>query len=291
MQEFELITHYFSSDPKNGDDAADITPPPHHRLVTSVDTSVAGKHFLEGVHPNSIGHKSLAVSLSDIAAMGAKPTSCLLSLTLQKANDTWLKAFAAGFYQLAKKFDVSLVGGDTTHGPLSITTIVFGILPNTITPLRRDGAQIGDLVVVSGQLGSAAHAYNHADIKQTPLNFPTPRIELGTALRGIATSCIDISDGFAQDLSHILMASQVGAKIHTSKLPLGGTADEALTGGDDYELCFTIPEDKQSDIENISQQLELPLTVVGSITQDSNLTLLDKNDKVININTKGFQHF
>lgn len=291
MHEFDLIKYYFSDHHKNGDDAADITPSTTERLVTSIDTSILGKHFKPSTSPHAIGHKALAVSLSDIAAMGAKPTSCLLSLTLPDIDKKWLDQFAQGFHDIANQFNVSLVGGDTTQGPLSISTVVFGTLPKEITPLWRHGAQPDDLIVVSGELGAAAHALHHTTANQIPLNYPTPRIALGIALRNLATSCIDISDGLTQDLSHILNASQVGAEIKTASLPLGGTLKDALNGGDDYELCFTVPKSKNQTINILSQQLNLPLTIIGTVTQHHGLRCLDPHGHDMPLSQLGFQHF
>lgn len=291
MHEFELINRYFSHHPLNGDDAADITPPNNHRLVTSVDTSVAGKHFRKDAHPDSIGHKSLAVSLSDIAAMGATPTSCLLSLTLPTADEDWITHFAHGFHALAKQYQVSLIGGDTTQGPLSISTVVFGILPSSAPPLQRNGANADDLIVVSGQLGAAAHALHHPTEDQSALDYPTPRIELGIALRELASSCIDISDGLLQDLSHILRASKVGAKLNLDAMPLAGTHKEALTGGDDYELCFTIPKKHEKALAAIAQQLDIPLSIIGCATADKQLIIVDQSGHPQDIDASGFQHF
>lgn len=291
MHEFDLIKHYFSQHHKNGDDAADITPSTTERLVTSIDTSIVDKHFKPSTPPHAIGHKALAVSLSDIAAMGARPTSCLLSLTLPDTDEDWLDQFAQGFHELANRFNVNLVGGDTTHGPLSISTVVFGTLPKETTPLWRHGAQADDFVVVSGHIGGAAHALHHPYEDQALLNYPIPRIELGIALRDLATSCIDISDGLAQDLSHILDASHVGADIKTDLIPLGGTLEDALNGGDDYELCFTIPKSKEHAINMLSQQLNLPLTIIGSVTQHRGLRCLDPHGNDTPLSQHGFQHF
>ena len=252
---------------------------------------MAGRHFDERTDPHAIGHKTLAVSLSDMAAMGAKPASVLLSLTLPEMNTDWLDGFLAGFSALATQFDVNLVGGDTTQGPLSISTVVFGHLPTSIAPLWRHGANCGDLIVVSGRLGGAARALHDHTANQTPLHYPQPRVKLGIALREIATSCIDISDGLIQDFSHVLSASNKGAIIQVDDIPIVGNRDNALTGGDDYELCFTLPAKQAQTLTTLSQQMDLTLTVIGEVTKEPELKLQDATGQTVQIQQSGFEHF
>ena len=220
MAEFSIIDTYFnrknthSVDLGVGDDSALLTPPPHQQLVICADTLVAGRHFPLDTHPHAIGWKSVAVNLSDIAAMGAKPHSILLALSLPQIDHDWLKRFSQGLYDCCDQFGVSLIGGDTTQSPhltLSVTALGWIVQGQAV---KRSGAQVGDLVVVSGTVGDAAFGLQHLGHPlQERLDYPTPRCELGQMLKGLAHSMIDISDGLAQDLGHILKASQVGAVL------------------------------------------------------------------------------
>ena len=229
MNEFELINTYFMHSPANGDDAAIINPRAGYSLVTSIDTLVENHHFHKTTDAYDIGYKSLAVSVSDIAAMGAKPTAFLLSLSLPTIDESWLKAFSRGLYAIANQFTIEHIGGDITRGPLTISSVAFGEVPKG-QALRRDGAQVGDDIYVSGFMGDAAAALNDSTLNQTRLNRPLPRVELGIALRKIAHCCIDISDGLAQDLNHILTASGVGAQLTASTIPHHHDLQLALTG-------------------------------------------------------------
>ncbi len=287
MTEFEIIQRFFARSARNGDDAALLTTREGYTLVTSIDTLVAGCHFPLNTSPADIGYKSLAVSLSDMAAMGAEPTAALLSLTLPSADATWLTGFSEGLFELADQYAVELIGGDTTRGPLAISTVLFGLVP-TGKALLRSGANVNDDIYVSGVLGSAAAALRYPVLNQTPLNRPSPRIKLGIALRDTATSCLDISDGLLQDLGHILKASHVGAHVTIEDVPIDPTLKTYiipdhlhLSGGDDYELCFTAPEQVRTRLATLSQSLALPLTRIGKIVagNDLNVTLL------------GYQHF
>jgi thiamine-monophosphate kinase len=314
MNEFELIDHFFKSKTSRhdvalgiGDDAALLSPPNDTLLAASMDTLVAGIHFPDGTQPELIGHKSLAVNLSDLAAMGAEPAWAMLALTLPKADEKWLAGFAKGFFNLAQQYQVQLIGGDTTHGPLSITVQVQGFVPQG-KALKRSGAKPGDKIYVSGTLGDAGTGLQLAEFKKYlseteqqfvlhRLNSPMPRIALGVALRDVATSAIDISDGLLADLGHILKASKSGAVIHADKIPLSTALSKlpaaeavsfALTAGDDYELCFTIPYTQESRILPIIQATGVVCTCIGEIT---NLPGLRIEGQTGRLNQSGYQHF
>jgi thiamine-monophosphate kinase len=290
--EFDLIAKYFTRPAPHavlgvGDDCALIAPTPGMELAISTDMLIAGRHFMPSDGPGTIGHKALAVNLSDLAAMGAAPRFALLSIALPEADEAFLRGFAGGFYGLAQKHGVEVIGGDTTRGGLlTLSVTVIGEVPPG-QALRRDAAKTGDDIWVSGTLGDAAAALAHHQgrlrletaqaVQCFPRLFvPTPRIELGLALRGIAHAAIDVSDGFAADLGHILERSNVGAEVWFEQLPLSealaplvddpAAQDCILAGGDDYELVFTAPTDKREQITALSSQLELRLTRVGHIT-------------------------
>lgn len=308
--EFDIIDRYFKRPPSHkttalsiGDDAALSTLPPEHQLVTSIDSLINGIHFPENTAPFDVGHKSLAVSLSDMAAMGATPISCLLALTLPDADEQWTESFAKGFFALAEQHHIDLIGGDTTHGPLSISTVVQGIVPNE-KALTRANTKPGDHIFVSGTLGDAGFALHQLQNNEPcnafflkKLNQPTPRVALGLALQNIASSAIDISDGLIADLKHILKASHVGASIHTEKLPLSTQLIEqtdkqhaltlALGAGDDYELCFTVPENKLDAVNALKQDV----MCIGIITDNKSLEILGENNKTIRITSEGYCHF
>ena len=290
-----------------GDDAAIQNFPENYSLVTSVDTSIAGVHFPLETSASDIAYKSLAVSLSDIAAMGAEPIGVLLTLTLPEINQSWLEDFACGFFGLAKNYNLPLIGGDTTRGPLSISTIVQGLVPRG-QALLRSGARAGDLIYVSGCLGDAGLALQEWQAQRPvkpivleALNRPKPRVALGLALRDMASSAIDISDGLAQDLNHILTASQVGAEIYLENLPLSESLLEqrslqeaqslALNAGDDYELCFSVDPKFSGRITELAQELNLPLTFIGKVTADLALKRYDRGQLVEDIPNSGYQHF
>ena len=263
-----------------GDDAALLQPPPGLQLAVAMDTLNAGVHFPPDTAPAAIGWKALAVNLSDLAAMGATPAWCTLSLSLPGAGDGFVDAFLDGFLDLAARHGVALVGGDTTRGPLSVCVTAHGFVEPG-SALRRDGAQSGDDVWVSGSLGDAAGALAQwraggaidADL-QARLDRPTPRVELGRALRGLATACIDISDGLLADLGHVCEASGVGAEIDVDALPASnalraGFAGASLrelqaSGGDDYELCFSAPPAARAAVAGLATP-ETPLARIGRI--------------------------
>ena len=327
--EFDLIARYFTRPAPStvlgvGDDCALIRPTPDMELAISTDMLIAGRHFMPSDGPGTIGHKSMAVNLSDLAAMGAKPRYALLSIALPDADESFLKGFAGGFFGLAQKHGVEVIGGDTTRGGLlTLNVTVIGEVPSG-QALRRDAAQAGDDVWVSGTLGDAAAALAHHQGKlrlETEqavqcfprLYVPTPRIELGLALRGIAHACIDVSDGFAADLGHILERSNLGAEVWFETLPLSealspmrenpAIQDCMLAGGDDYELIFTAPAENRAAIETIGLELNLRLTRVGLITplslegsgakgnkEPSRLHILN-NDQPMTLARVGFDHF
>ncbi len=304
MAEFSIIDTYFNRQNKNsvdlgvGDDSALLTPPLQQQLVICADTLVAGRHFPLDTDPHAIGWKSVAVNLSDIAAMGATPHSILLALSLPQIDHDWLKAFSQGLYDCCDQFGVSLIGGDTTQSPhltLSVTALGWVEIGKAVP---RSGAKPGDLICVSGTVGDAAFALNHLGHPlQQRLDYPTPRCQLGTALKGLANSMIDVSDGLAQDLGHILKASQVGATLGLEKLPISPALqalnDEqrwqyALAGGDDYELCFTI--NPQNYEKLLQKQLDVSISIIGSIQQQHGLTF-EKDGVDHSLQFNGYQHF
>ena len=304
MAEFSIIDTYFNRQNKNsvdlgvGDDSALLTPPPQQQLVICADTLVAGRHFPLDTDPHAIGWKSVAVNLSDIAAMGATPHSILLALSLPQIDHDWLKAFSQGLYDCCDQFGVSLIGGDTTQSPhLTLSVTALGWV-DTGQAVPRSGAKPGDLICVSGTVGDAAFALNHLGHPlQQRLDYPTPRCQLGTALKGLANSMIDVSDGLAQDLGHILKASQVGAILALEKLPISPALqalnDEqrwqyALAGGDDYELCFTI--NPQNYEKLLQKQLDVSISIIGSIQQQHGLTF-EKDGVDHSLQFNGYQHF
>ena len=304
MAEFSIIDTYFNRKNANsvdlgvGDDSALLTPPPQQQLVICADTSVAGRHFPLDTHPHAIGWKSVAVNLSDIAAMGAKPHSILLALSLPQIDHHWLKDFSQGLYDCCDQFGVSLIGGDTTQSPhLTITVTALGWI-ETGQAVTRAGAQVGDLICVSGTVGDAAFALQHMGHPlQKRLDYPMPRCQLGQQLKGLASSMIDVSDGLAQDLGHILKASGVGAVLQLDQLPISSDIAKleqekkwqlALAGGDDYELCFTISPQNYHLLAQ--QKLDVNLTIIGQITQNLGLTFF-QNGVDYSIQFHGYQHF
>jgi len=309
MNEFELINRYFNwplSDPSVvlgvGDDAALFEIDADCQLVTSTDTLSEGVHFFEGALPGDIAYKSLAVNLSDIAAMGAQAKCFTLSLTLPKLDERWLQEFSGSLKEASEFFNVSLIGGDTTRGPLNITITILGAVEKS-KAIKRSGANIGDDIYVSGTLGDAAlclKKINEGSVPNTTelnkLNKPVPRLKLGSALKNIASSCIDVSDGLEQDLSHILRASKVGAIIDSQSLPLSDIVREyiktsqdwglPLCGGDDYELCFTSDKSNQTEIKKLSESLKIRITKIGVINNSQTLEILGYEGS-----SKSYQHF
>jgi thiamine-monophosphate kinase len=314
--EFELIARHFMRPAANavlgvGDDAALVDVSNGMDLAVSTDTMVSGTHFFPDVDPENLGHKALAVNLSDMAAMGAMPYWAMLALTLPSVNHDWLAAFAKGFFDLAEEFNVSLVGGDTTRGPLSLTVTIMGEVPAGAA-LRRSGAKVGNDVWVSGRVGDAALAvaHRHGRIRLDEAEYaeavmrlyePTPRVALGQALRGLATSAIDISDGLLADLGHICRLSKVGAKVELPLVPLSPIGarhahspaglDAIAAGGDDYELCFTAPVNSRESIAELTQILGVQLTRIGAISRGKGVSLLGADGKPVSIDGHGFDHF
>jgi thiamine-monophosphate kinase len=314
--EFDLIARHFTKPAANavlgvGDDCALVDVTNGMDLAVSTDTMVSGTHFFPDVDPENLGHKTLAVNLSDIAAMGATPHWAMLALTLPSVDHDWLDAFAKGFFDLAAEYNVSLIGGDTTRGPLTITVTILGQVP-TGAALRRNGAKAGNDVWVSGNVGDAALAVAHRhgkivlrerDYREAVMRLyePTPRVALGQALRGMATSAIDISDGLIADLGHICRLSGVGATVELGSIPVSEIGarhfndDQGLTaivaGGDDYELCFTAPANARESIEVLTDVLGVPLTRIGQIKRGKGVSLLGADGKSVKIDGRGYDHF
>ena len=312
--EFELIQKYFQSTdlPDDvtlgvGDDAALLNMPEGHQLVVTVDTLIEGVHFPVNTTPEDIGHKALAVNLSDLAAMGASPRWVTLALSLPSADESWVAEFARGFMALANKHGVSLVGGDTTRGPLSITVQAMGWVNNAMS-LLRSAASEGDDIYVSGTIGDAGLALQMLSGQGTipdallkALHRPEPRIELGMALNGVANASIDVSDGLIADLGHILEASGVGAELSLEAMPYssdveqwlgaGNDATLPLTWGDDYELLFTASPEQASAIQALSARLSLSLTRIGKITEQPGLRIFTAEGEITNVAATGYDHF
>jgi thiamine-monophosphate kinase len=292
-----------------GDDAAVLRVAAGEDLVLTTDALVEGVHFLAGASAHSLGHRVLAVNLSDIAAMGATPTWALLALNLPRADEVWLGSFAAGFGQLARAHAVALVGGNVSRGPLSLTVAMAGTLPSG-QGLRRDRARPGDALYVSGTVGDASAwlkcgrgdltcSVRAAEFLQKRFEYPTPRMALGAGLLGLASACIDVSDGLYADAQRLLQAAGVGARIELPQLPvswalrecLGDLAwQQALEGGEDYELCFTAPEARHEAIAALAAQTGTPVTQIGRIRDGTAIELvMDKS--VMQFSPLGFDHF
>lgn len=316
MSEFELIDRFFSRPVREaklgaGDDAAMVAPAPGHDLVITTDTLVSGVHFLPDHQPGALGHKALAVNLSDLAAMGARPRWVLLAITLPQVDEQWLSDFSEGFYDLARRHQVELIGGDTTRGPLAITVTALGEVA-TGKGLRRDRAHAGDELWVSGQIGSAALALQHMrgdmrlkgkglDACVARLEKPVARVELGRELIDVASSAIDVSDGLVADAGHICKCSGVGIEIRYAEIPtipdimhLKGdrlVRQAVLTGGDDYELLFTLPAAAASQLDAISGRLGVALTRIGRVVSGAGVRVLDESGGAIEIGVGGYEHF
>lgn len=312
MGEFELIETLFrpladaTGRPEvllgPGDDCAVQRLSPGHDLVFSVDTLVEGVHFPAGYDPECLGWRALAVAASDLAAMGADPVCFTLALTLPEAEVRWLEPFAAGLRRAALAFGLALAGGDTTRGPRSLSIQVHGQVPAG-QAIRRGGAQPGDLVCVSGPLGGAAAALAYlgnpeaagAEVLLACYHWPQPRLALGQWLRGRASSCIDISDGLHADLGHILSASGVGARLREANIPRvpGASLEHAMEGGDDYELCFTLPPGRFPQLaEYASAAGHRVPSVIGEITAEPGLTCVSPEGEVRQLDgPAGYDHF
>ncbi|RAP58501.1 thiamine-phosphate kinase [Oleiagrimonas sp. MCCC 1A03011] len=300
-----------------GDDAALLRPPAGHALAVAVDTLLEGVHFPVGTAPADIGWKALAVNLSDLAAMGATPAWALLSLTLPGADRRFVEGFLDGFTALAEPHRLALVGGDTTRGPLAVSVTVHGFVPEA-QALRRDGAKAGDAIFVTGTLGDAAAGLACLDRERADadrlltasvdsrkaligrLNRPTPRVAAGQLLRGVASACIDVSDGLLADLGHVCRASGVGAVLDADALPLSSALltlfaddarDFALRGGDDYELCFTVPSERAADlIADLSRQ-GCGVARIGRIVAEDGLAVRDAAGRSVAVSASGWDHF
>ena len=307
LAEFNLIKQFFTRPAQHnstqlsvGDDCALLAVPEGHELAVTVDTMVEGVHFFPDVAPEQLAYKLVAVNLSDLASMGAEPIAITLALTMPKVDSLWLQAFAKGIFALADKYQLDLIGGDTTSGPLTLTVQAMGVIPKR-QALKRSAAKVGDLIYLTGCLGDAGlglkikqgYAGQNTEQALRRFNTPEPRIVEGLAIRPLANACIDISDGLAADLGHILNASDVGACIDYERLPVSvavkvyiqDTDDwqMPLVAGDDYELCFTIAAE-------YACQLSIPCTCIGIIEQKPGLRLV-RNGVSENFNNTGFEHF
>lgn len=307
--EFALIDRYFRRPTRHtvlgvGDDGAIVRPSPGCELVISTDMLVSGTHFLTNTDPEDLGWKTLAVNVSDLAAMGAQPRWALLAAALPAATETWIEKFARGFFACADQFGIDVIGGDTTKGPRNFCVTIFGEVP-TGTALLRSGTRTGDEIWVSGTPGRAAQGLAHLHGQVTlsepaltnslaALHRPQPRVALGLALRGLATAAIDVSDGLLADLGHILEASQVAATLKLAVSPTPTFEDNCyLSGGDDYELVFTAPTACHGEIEALAQSLTLPLTCLGNIETGAagDLTVIDATGQPLDITRRGYDHF
>ncbi len=300
-----------------GDDAAVVAVPSGMELVVSMDTLVEGVHFLPGTEPRLLGYKALAVNLSDLAAMGAEPAWATMALTLPESNSQWIEEFADGFFSLADQYSLALIGGDITQGPLTVTVQVHGFVP-VGAALQRAGAKVGDHIAVTGTLGDAGMGLQMAKNQVSPLTddhryvinrwqCPEPRIGAGVALRGIATSCIDISDGLLGDMGHVLSISGVGASIIVDRIPLSdafrrlsekhyandskGLYHFPLTAGDDYELCFTVPDAAQARLAKVLDLIGVQYTIIGMIRKGSGVSCVRDDGQAYEPHGSGYQHF
>jgi thiamine-monophosphate kinase len=332
LGEFDLIQRFFKAgadamraNDENaiamgiGDDCALLKPIAGEEIAITSDMLVEGRHFFINANPELLGRKALAVNLSDLAAMGAKPIGFTLAIALPKVDTAWLEAFTKGLFAIANQYSCPLIGGDTTAGPLTISITAFGSIPSG-KALRRSGAKVGDDIWISGTVGDARlaiaalrHEINVPDseLRQVEhrMHNPTPRVELGIKIREIASAALDISDGLLGDLQHILKQSQVSAEVFVDQLPKSATLQKqkediqnqfAASGGDDYEICFTAPIEKRGDIDEISAALNLPLTRIGSIIEKiaatQRLYLFNKNGDLLDetksaVLLKSFDHF
>lgn len=318
LSEFDLIRRYFARPASRpdvllgiGDDGALLTVPAGETLAVTLDMLAAGVHFAAAADPEGIGHKALAVNLSDLAAMGAAPAWATLALAMPRADEAWLEGFCRGLFALAQRHGVQLVGGDTTRGPLTIAIQAHGFVPPGAA-LRRDGARPGDIVMVTGTPGDAALALaaaqgratlpaTHRDYLQARLERPTPRIQQGLDLRGLASAAIDVSDGLAQDLGHILERSGAGACLEVERLPrspaLAASTDAeqaialALAGGDDYELCFTVPPTRLAQVQAAAARWDCRCTAIGVIEAAPGLRCRHGDATPYRLGRSGYDHF
>ncbi|VFP79630.1 thiamine-phosphate kinase [Candidatus Erwinia haradaeae] len=318
--EFELIARYFDRDMRSrhdvekgiGDDCALVSIPEKKNLAISTDTLVAGVHFLHDIHPSDLAYKALAVNLSDLAAIGADPAWLTLALTLPEVNNNWLKSFSDSLFDLLDDYEMQLIGGDITRGPLSMTLGIYGIVPKG-RALKRSGACVGDWIYVTGTLGDSMAGL---ELLQNQVNIsdqiarekliqrhlrPIPRIVQGKALRDVASSAIDVSDGLISDLGHILKASSCGAQLNLDALPLSALMKQnfseqqalnwALSSGEDYELCFTIPDINRKALDLALGEYGVLYTCIGQIAPKSDGLIFLQNKQPIEVFLKGFDHF
>ncbi len=318
--EFSLIARYFDR-VKNarrdvetgiGDDCALLNVPEKQTLAISTDTLVSGIHFLPDIDPADLAYKALAVNVSDLAAMGADPAWLTLALTLPNVDEVWLKAFSDSLFEQLNYYDMQLIGGDTTRGPLSMTLGIHGYVP-VGRAIKRSGARPGDWIYVTGTPGDSAaglailqHRLQVSDANDS--NYlvqrhlrPTPRVLHGQAMRGLANAAIDLSDGLISDLGHILNASECGARIDLDALPYSEAMKRhvdaeqavrwALSGGEDYELCFTVPELNRGALEVAVAHLGAPITCIGQMSADVEGMLFTRDDKAVTLDWKGYDHF
>ena len=318
VSEFDIIQQVFKSRAQSdnqvicgiGDDAAVIEVPTGQQLLVSTDTLVSGVHYFPDANAFDVGFKSLAVNLSDMAAMAAKPCWMTLALTLPEANQNWLNSFADGLFTLARKYQVALVGGNLAQGPLYITITIMGTVPAG-TALLRSGGCVGDDIYVTGELGMASLALASlkgecrisSNMQQSLLERlyrPQPRVETGMQIRNLASACIDLSDGLASDLLHILQASSAGAEVNLPTIPITASLKAlneqhrwslALCGGDDYELCFTAPVANRTVLERMSGQFGCNITRIGKVTTGAGIRWLDENGLVKPVPDSGYRHF
>ncbi len=331
MGEFDVIERYFKRPARKaalgvGDDCALIMPTAGMQLAISSDMLVEGRHFLSTVNPSHLGHKALAVNLSDLAASGAEPLAFTLAMALPRVDEAWLAGFSEGLFRLADAHGCELIGGDTTQGPLNICITVFGEVPPGDALLRHN-AQVGDDIYISGTVGDARLALevfrgtqsldaNAFEQVRARMERPTPRVQLGLELRAIANAAIDVSDGLLGDLGHMLKRSNVGAEINTdwlqtagsfsgslnehthagispwlAALPFNKRLEFAMSGGDDYELCFTAPVNQRELVHAAAWESDTPVTRIGRITETSGLVVLDPQGQPITRRFASFDHF
>ncbi len=320
MSEFDLINQYFKHTSVKrddvllgiGDDCAILSPPAGKKLAVSTDTLISGVHFPESTRAEDVGYKSLAVNLSDLAAMGAEPAWVSLAMSLPEADKIWLQGFMQGFNELAEKYNIALIGGDTTQGPLSITINITGFLHSDHV-LKRTSAKVGDRICVTGCIGDASIGLNvilnnidhHLSDQQLTyckkrLNRPQPRIEAGKLLAPFSLAAIDISDGLLADLKHICKASAVGAILYIDDLPVSEALlryysnepdwQSILTSGDDYELCFTCPDEQFNDVQKVMKLNNIDVFCIGEIKDTSGITCL-LNNQPLHLEQTGYNHF
>lgn len=317
--EFNLIEKYFVGRQTQrtdvllaaGDDCALVEAPTGSSIAISTDTLVSGTHFLPDANPAWVAHKALASNISDLAAMGATPAWVSFALTMPFVDEAWLAPFCDSFFELADQYGIQLIGGDTTKGPLSLTLTVQGFVPKG-QALKREGAKVGDEIYVTGSIGDSKAGLDvilnqaqadrpWAKILEQRHYLSSPRVCVGEALRGIASAAIDISDGVISDLGHILKRSHVGANVEVEHLPISSQLVEfvagrdralqyALTSGEEYELCFTVPEEKREALSHALKDIDCSVTCIGQINSNGNLTFT-RNGQIITWQLNGYDHF